>query len=152
MARPIREMLLAAVHARLSNAIPTAAVHRSRRSPIDTEAEALPVLVVHLTRMDAQLEAMTPTETHYRCAIEVQGVAEGDTDAEADEAVSQLHADVIAALDGWALQPNTVDELAAGPGEFKMHDADESARPTGEFLVELTCTAIVTTGSALAQE
>lgn len=149
-ARPIREVLIAAVHAQLTGAT-TATVQRSRRADVDTQQETLPILLVHLTAMNADPTAEA-TLLHWDCTVEITGLAGGRTDALADQAVSDLHAAVVAALDGWSPNDSTFDQFAAGSCEFRMHQADESPAPVGEFAASFTIRAIAASGSALAQE
>lgn len=149
-ARPIREVLIAAVHAQLGSET-SATVFRSRRGDVDTEQEPLPILIVNVTAMEPDTAGQA-LHIEWRCTVEVVGLAGATTDAAADEALSDLHADVVAALDGWCPNDATFDDFAVTGSEFRMHDSEESPAPVGEFAATFTIRATAGTGSALAQE
>lgn len=142
---PLREAAMAAVTTRLAAQLPTAVVERSRRAPVDTDAESLPRLVVTAGDVAAD-ETAEPFRTHYTLGFGVMGYAAGATDLEAEQALSLLHAQVVAALAGWTpTEPGLGDvrELGADIGLF---DADNSARPAGSFAARFTILAVGPTG------
>lgn len=140
---PLREAAMAAVTTRLAAQLPTTVVERSRRAPVDTDAESLPRLVVTAGDVAAD-ETAEPFRTHYTLGFGVMGYAAGATDLEAEQALSLLHAQVVAALAGWTpTEPGLGDvrELGADIGLF-----DDSARPAGSFAARFTILAVGPTG------
>jgi hypothetical protein len=131
MPTAIRETALAAIAARLVAECTTATVERARRSPVDTDVEPLPRLVIAGTDWTAD-ETQEPGGTHYTLGFQVVGYAGGTSDLAAERALSALHASVVAALCGedFATGLRDVTELDA---DFNLYDTDTSAKPAGEF-------------------
>ncbi|MGG5819640.1 hypothetical protein [Falsiroseomonas sp. HW251] len=138
---PLREAALAAVADRLAAELSDAVVERARRAPVDTDAEALPHLVVRGDDLEAD-ETAEPGRTHYRIGFGVSGFAAGTTDLAAEQALSLLHARTVAALAGWTPAAPGLGDVAEAGAEFRLYDADESAQPAGEFLARFTILAI----------
>lgn len=132
MTTPLRETTLAALATRLAAQIPTATVERARRGPVDTDKETLPRLILTGTDWTAD-EAAEPGMTHYTLGFAVAGYARARTDLAAEQALSTLHAQVIAALAGWTPTTSGLGEPAEQDAEFRLYDAEESAKPAGEF-------------------
>ena len=53
MPTPVREAALAAIAARLSSQMPDVALDRARRSPVDTDVEPLPRMILRGEGIDA---------------------------------------------------------------------------------------------------
>lgn len=138
-ATPLREAALAAIAARLSAQLPTVTVERARRSPVDTDADTLPLLVLHGTTWDAD-ESSDVLATQYVIGFDIAGYATGATDLAAEQALSALHAQVVAALRAW--EPGSglvaVVEVSA---DFALSDAEDSAKPAGSFIASFTAQA-----------
>lgn len=128
----LRETALAAIAARLTAQIPTATVERSRRAPVDIDKETLPRLVLAGTDWAAD-ETAEPLAVHYTLSFAVTGYAKARTDIAADQALSELHAAVVAALSGWTPTTANLGEPAQDGAEFRLFDAEESEKPAGEF-------------------
>lgn len=146
MATPLREAALAAIAARLVVVLPDVPVERARRAPVDVDTEALPRLVLRGEEWDAN-ESQEPGATHYRIAFSVVGTVRAKADLEAEQALSALHADVITALAGWTPDEPGLGDVAEVSTEFRLFDADESARPAGEFIARFGLTAFAATGN-----
>jgi hypothetical protein len=146
MPTPIREAALAAIEARLRAQLPDVPVERARRAPIDTDKEKLPRLVLRGEGWDAD-DSQEPGTTHYRIGISVAGTIRAVTDLDAEQALSALHARVVAALAGWTPDAPGLGDVAEQGTEFRLHDADESARPAGEFAARFAMTAYAATGN-----
>jgi hypothetical protein len=138
---PLREAALAAIADRLATQLPDVAVERARRAPVDTDTETLPRLVVRGDDIEAD-DGQEPGRTHYRIGFGVSGFAAGATDLAAEQALSLLHARTVAALAGWTPAPPGLGDVAEQGAEFRLYDAEESARPAGEFLARFTILAV----------
>jgi hypothetical protein len=146
MPTPIREVALAAIAARLCAQMPDVPIERARRAPIDTDTESVPRLVLRGEDWEAD-ETQEPGATHYRIGVSVTGVVRAITDLDAEQALSALHARVVAALAGWTLDPPGFGDVAEQGAEFRLFDAEESARPAGEFVARFTLLAVTPTGN-----
>ncbi len=146
MTSPVTEAALAAITARLVAALPSVAVERARRAPVDIESEALPRLVLHVDSLEADASA-EPGATHYRIGLTVVGTAIGTGDLDAQQAVLTLHASVVAALAGWTPSTTGLGDVAELGADFLLHDVDQSATPAGEFAARFELLAVTTTGS-----
>lgn len=146
MTSPVAEAALAAVAARLTSAVPSAATERARRAPIDLETEALPRLVVHLESSEADA-TMEPGSTYYRLGFTVVGYAIGTTDLDAQQAVIALHALTVAALAGWTPSTAGLGDVSETGAEFLLHDTEQSSRPAGEFMARFEMLATTSTGN-----
>lgn len=142
---PLREAALAAVAAQLASAVPGATVERARRAPVDTDAEALPRLIVTGTDWAADT-TQQPGATHYTIGFDVVGYAGAATDLGAEQAVSALHAAVITALAGWTPDAGGISDVAEDSASFRTYAADESARPAGAFVARFSLLAVAPTG------
>jgi hypothetical protein len=138
---PLREAALAAIADRLAMQLPDIAVERARRAAVDTDAETLPRLVVRGDDLEAD-DTQEPGRTHYRIGFGVSGFAAGTTDLAAEQALSLLHARTVAALAGWTPSSPGLGDVAEGGAEFRLYDAEDSARPAGEFLARFTMLAV----------
>lgn len=137
MPTPIRETALAAIATRLATT--GATVQRARRSEIDTDKEALPVLVLTGTDWAAD-ETAEFGQTHYTLSFIVAGyyrapasTAKAGQDLAAEQAGTALHAAVVAALAGWTPTEAGLGEASEEGAEFQLYDAEESAKAAGEF-------------------
>ena len=138
---PLREAALAAIADRLAEQLPDVAVERARRAPVDTDAESLPRLVVRGDDLEAD-DTQEPGRTHYRIGFGISGFAAGATDLAAEQALSQLHARTVAALAGWMPATPDLGDVVEGGAEFRLYDAEDSARPAGEFLARFAILAV----------
>ena len=138
---PLREAALAAIAERLAAQLLDVAVERARRAPVDTDAEPLPRLVVRGDDLEAD-DTQEPGRTHYRIGFGVSGFAAGVTDLAAEQALSLLHAHTVAALAAWTPATPGLGDITEQGAEFRLYDAEDSARPAGEFLARFTILAV----------
>ncbi len=146
---PLREAALAAIADRLTTTLPDVVVERARRAPVDVDAETLPRLIVRGEDWQAD-DTEEPGRTHYRIGFSVTGFASATTDLAAEQALSLLHARVIEALAGWTPSTAGLGDVAEQSAEFSLYDADDSARPAGEFLARFSMLAIGPSGGPWA--
>lgn len=132
MPTAIRETALAAIAARLVADIPTATVERARRAPVDTDREPLPRLVLTGTDWAAD-ETGEPLTTHYTLGFAVQGFARATTDLALEQALSALHAAVIAALTAEDFTAAGFVDVTELDADFTLYDTEDSAKPAGDF-------------------
>lgn len=141
----LREAALATVTARLIAQLPDVVVERARRSAVDADADPLPLLVVTGEDLHAD-DSVEPGATHYRVGFSVSGYARASTDLGAEQALSHLHARVVAALVRWT--PS--DPGLTGPAEqdttFLLFDAEDASQPAGSFFTRFTLLAVGPTG------
>lgn len=142
MSTPLREAILAAIAARLAGT-GGATVERTRRTPVSTDNEPMPRLVLTGTDWQADPER-EPGRTYYTMGFEVQGYVStaGPDPLPAEQALHDLHAATVAQLVNW--EPSTagasaIIELGA---DFTLYDASESARPAGEFTAQFSILAV----------
>ena len=64
------------------------------------------------------------------------------SDLAIEQALSTLHARVVAALVGWTPQLPGIGEVSEEGAEFRLYDADESAKPAGEFAARFSVLCI----------
>jgi len=143
---PIRETALAAIVARLAAQIPTATVERARRAPVDVEKETLPRLVVTGIDWTAD-ETAEPGITHYTLDFTVQGYAKARTDLATEQALGTLLASTVAALAGWTPTESGLGEPAEAGAELGLYDAEDSAKPAGEFTARFSMLCLAALGS-----
>jgi hypothetical protein len=146
---PLREAALVAIADRLVTQLPDVAVERARRAPVDTDAEALPRLVLRGEDWQAD-DSEEPGRTHYRVSFSVAGFASATTDLGAEQALSLLHARVLDALAGWTPSAPGLGDVAEQSAEFSLYDSEDSARPAGEFLARFSLLAIGPAGGPWA--
>jgi hypothetical protein len=146
MSTPLRESALAAVATRLAAQIPTATVERARRAPVDLDNEALPLLVLTGGDMSAD-ETSEPGATHYTLSLAIAGYARARTDLAAEQAVTALHAQVVAALAGWEPAIAGIGNTAEEGAEFEIYDAEASKAPAGTFTARFSILLIAATGN-----
>lgn len=134
MSQTLRDALTDAVIARLRSLLPEVPVSRARRAPIDpdTEAAGLPLLNVVVTSFEPDAEQEL-SRTHFGVEFLVSGYAAGRTDQDMDRALSALHARTHNALDRWMPDIAGANWCSASGVEFQAYDAEDSARPLGEF-------------------
>ena len=141
MSTPLREAALAAMAARLTSQLSGVIVERARRAPVDTDTEHLPRVVLTATDWTAD-ETVEPLATHYTLAFVVSGYVRGSSDLAIEQALSALHARVVAALAGWTPAVSGVGDVAEEGAEIRLYDADESAKPAGEFAARFSVLCI----------
>lgn len=141
MSTALREAALASIASRLGAQLPTVPLERARRAEVDTDAEALPRLVLRGTGLQADEEA-EPGRTHYTLGFEVAGYASGSTDLAAEQALSDLHAQVVAALTGWDSDAAGVGAVTEDGADFDLFDPLESSKPAGVFVARFTILAV----------
>ena len=146
MSTPLREAALAAIAARLAGQLPDVPLERARRSPVDTDKEPMPRLVLTGTDWEAD-EAAEPGLTHYSLVFVVAGYARALTDLEIEQALSSLHASIVAARTGWTPPLPGLGEVSELGAEFRLYDTEESRKPAGEFLARFSILAIAPLGS-----
>jgi hypothetical protein len=149
MSIPLREAALAAVAARLTAVLPDAVVERARRAAVDTTNETLPRLILRGDSWAADL-SQEPGVTHYACAFSVTGYSAAGSDLAAEQALTTLHARVVAALSGWTPTTAGLGDVVEQDSEFTLYDAEESQQPAGEFLARFEMLAIAPTGAPYA--
>lgn len=143
---PLRESVLAAVAARLAALISDVPVDRARRAPV--EIGDFPRLVLIGTSAFGD-EGQSPTETFWTFGFSVTGYAKATTDLGAEQALSDLHARVMAALQMAELGPASV-QPTAGLAEMGLYAADDSKTPAGQFSVTFEALAIAPTAHPYA--
>jgi hypothetical protein len=141
MPTPLREAALAEVVARLAAQLPGVTVERARRATVDTDNEALPRVVVRGGDWLAD-NSQEPGITHWTIGVAVSGFAGGADDLAAEQALSDLHARVVAALAAWTPAIAGLGDLAEENADLRLYDADESAKPAGEFVARFSLLAI----------
>ena len=146
MSTPLREAALAAIGTRLADQMPGVPLERARRSPVDTDKEALPRLVLTGTDWEAD-ETAEPGQTHYTLGFVVAGYARATTDLGIEQALSDLHASAVAAIVGWTPAVDGLGEVSELGADFRLYDTDESAKPAGEFLARFSMLAIAPLGA-----
>lgn len=133
----LRETALAAIAARLTAQVTTATVERARIAPVDIDKESLPRLVVTGTDWTPD-ETAEPLAVHYTLGFVVTGYVRARSALLAEQALSELQASTIAALAGWTPTTANLGEPAQDGTEFRLYDAEESAKPAGEFTARFT--------------
>lgn len=149
MPTPIRETALAAIATRLAAQIPAAAVERARRAEVDLNKESLPRLVLNAIDWTAD-EFSEPLVVHYTLGFAVTGYATAKTNILAEQAIGALHAQVVAALSGWTPAEAGLGEPSEGDADFGLIDAEDSAKPTGEFTARFDMLCLAPLGSPYA--
>jgi hypothetical protein len=149
MSTPLREAALAAIEARLRAVLPDVTTERARRAAVDTTNETLPRLILRGDSWTADL-SQEPGVTHYACAFSVTGYSAARSDLAAEQALTTLHARVVAALSGWTPATAGLGDVVEQDSEFTLYDAEESQQPAGEFLARFEMLAIAPTGAPYA--
>jgi hypothetical protein len=153
---PIREKLLADVTERLASTVTDVPVERARRAIPNEDIEGdFPRLIVRGGDL-ASSDGEGYGETTYAVGVVVTGYAKAspyddDQDLSCEQALSALHARVVAALVSW--QPDGVDlneVREGGQAEFISYDLDESAVAAGEFTATFEAISIRPTGHPYA--
>lgn len=136
---PLRESVLAAVVEVLAAAIPDVPVERARRAQPDI-AE-FPRIIVRGGNAVPD-KSQTPTLTFWTFGVLISGYAKASTDLGAEQALSDLHARVVAALQMAELGPASVQPTMR-VAEMGLYSADKSKTPAGEFttVIEALATA-----------
>lgn len=137
----LRESVLAAAAGTLAAAISDVPVERARRAPV--EIGDFPRLVLIGTSAIGD-ESQSPMETFWTFGFTVTGYAKAATDLAAEQALSDLHARVMAALQMAHLGPASVMPTA-GMADLSLYPADDSRTPAGQFTVSFEALAIAPT-------
>jgi hypothetical protein len=138
---PLRESVLAAVETRLASLISDVPVERARRAPVDISE--FPRLIIH--GLDASPDlSQSPMETFWTFGFSVTGYVKAATDLAAEQALSDLHASVMAALENADLGPGAV-QPTAGAADMALYPAEDSKTPAGQFTVVFQALAIAPT-------
>ena len=146
MSTSVRETALAAIATRLTAQVTTATVERARRSPVDVDKETLPRLVLNPTDWVAD-ETAEPLAVHYTLSFAVVGYATARTNILAEQAMGTLHAQTVAALSGWTPTEDQLGELTEEGAEFALLDAEDSAKPVGEFTARFSMLCLASIGN-----
>ena len=141
MTTPLREAALAAIAARLVGTLPDVVVERARRAPVDTDTEMLPRLIVRGEDWQADT-SQEPGTTHWTIGVSVSGFARGASDLAAEQTLSDLHARVVAALAVWTPDTAGLGDVVEENADLRLYDADESAKPAGEFIARFSLLAV----------
>ena len=145
MPTPVREAALAAVAARLLAQMPDVALDRARRASVDTDNETLPRMILRGEDMDAD-DTQEPGWTHYRIGFAVVAFARAASDLAVEQALSLLHARIIAVLAGWVPAASGLGDVAEVGAEFALFEAEDSAKPAGECIARFSMLAVTATG------
>lgn len=138
---PLRESVLAAAADVLRQAIPDVPVDRARRAP--PARGELPRLV--LIGLNAQADqTQSPSETFWTFDFQVAGYVSAATDLGAEQALSDLHARVMVALENADLGPGAV-QPTVGVAEMALYAAEDSSAPVGQFTVIFQALSIAPT-------
>jgi hypothetical protein len=148
MSTPLREAALATIAARLSAELPDVAVERARRSAVDPVAEG--TRLVLLGEDWAADTSQEPGITHYTLGFTVAGYLTAGSDLATEQALSTLHARVVAVLYSWTPADPGLGEPVELGAEFELYDAEDSARPAGEFRARVEMLALASTGAPYA--
>lgn len=146
MSTALREAALAAVAARLTTALPDAVVERARRAPVDTDSDALPRLILRGEAWQADT-SQEPGQTHYSIGFVITGFIRAGSDLAGEQALSDLHARIVAALAGWTPDTPSLGDVVEQDADFLLYDAEDSAKPAGEVVARFALLAIPPTGS-----
>ncbi len=146
---PLREAALAAIADRLTTSLPDVVVERARRAPVDVDAEILPRLILRGEDWQAD-DTEEPGRTYYSIGFSVTGFASATIDLAAEQTLSLLHARVVEALAGWTPSTAGLGDVAEQSAEFSLYDAEDSARPAGDFLARFSMLAIAPSGGPWA--
>lgn len=142
---PLRESALAQIAARLAAQLTGVTIERARRREPDTDREAMPRVSI-LGQDIAVADEFDATRTEYRIGFAVIGYAVGASDLAAEQALSLLHAQVVAALAGWAPGDDALGDVRELGAVFQLYDSQTSARPAGEFEARFQIQAFAATG------
>jgi hypothetical protein len=145
MATPVREAALAAVAARLRAQLPDVALDRARRGAVDAERERLPRMILRGGDMEVD-DTQEPGWTHYRIVFSVVAFARAGSDLDLEQALSSLHARIVAALAGWVPSGSSLGDVTEEGAEFLLYDVEDSAKPAGECVARFSILAVTPTG------
>jgi len=145
MPTPVREAALAAIAARLPAQMPDVALDRARRSPVDTDVEPLPRMILRGEGIDAD-DTQEPGRTHYQIGFTVLAISRAGSDLVLEQTLSVLHARIAAALAGWVPNILNLGDVAEQGAEFVLYDAEDSAKPAGECAARFSILAVTPTG------
>jgi hypothetical protein len=130
MPTTVWDAAMAAVAARLRAQITDVPVEMDRRAPVE-EGEC-PRLVLTQGSTPAPDLMQDPGAEHHDIEITVTGHQLGAGDTAARIATNTLRARVMAAMNGYA-EGVVFDVMAVGGDGARLLDAEESAKPRGEF-------------------
>lgn len=137
----LRDSVMEAAAARLAEIIPDVPVDRARRAGVASAEMPRLVLLAGAAVPD---ESQSPMETFWTFSFVVAGYVTGSTDEAAEQELSLLHARVMEAMQMATLGPASVMPTV-GTAEMALLDADESARPIGQFAIPFQALAIAPT-------
>jgi len=146
MTTPIREYVLAAIATRLEAQLPSATIERAMRT--EPDPAEFPLLVLTGGDMVPD-ETMSPGECFWTIAFTVHGHARGADDLAAEQALSALHAAVVAALQGHEIGGYAV-QLDSGATTLELYDAEVMETPCGVFTAGFSVLAVTPLGSPYA--
>jgi len=145
MSTPVREAALAAVAARLRAQLPDVTLDRARRGEVDIDVERMPRMILRGEGIDAD-DTQEPGRTHYRIGFTVLAISRAGSDLDLEQALSLLHARIVAAIGGWVPSIVGPGDVAEQGAEFVLYDAEDSARPAGECAARFSILAVTPTG------
>ena len=145
MSTPVREAALAAVAARLRAQLPDVTLDRARRGEVDIDVERMPRMILRGEGIDAD-DTQEPGRTHYRIGFTVLAISRAGSDLDLEQALSLLHARIVAAIGGWVPSIVGLGDVAEQGAEFVLYDAEDSARPAGECAARFSILAVTPTG------
>lgn len=133
----LRQALAEAVVDRLAAALPATPRARARRAEV--EAEERPCLSIVVGAMRADTNA-SQGEVLWTAEVMVTGYPAGEaSDEAAENAMSDLEASIVTALDGQPLARPGGGELTTGlmvlASEPRLYSAEESGKPLGDVTV-----------------
>jgi hypothetical protein len=143
MATTVWDAAMAAVATRLRAEITDVTVETDRRAPVE-EGEC-PRLVLTQGSTPAPDLMQDPGAEHHDIEVTVTGHMLGTTDTAARIATNALRARVMAALNGYAAGV-MFDVMAVGGEGARLLDAEESAKPRGEFVQPFRARCITASG------
>lgn len=148
MPTALRELALAAIAARLTSNT-TATVERARRAAVDVAKDSLP----HLNLIGGDLAddiTAEPLSTHMTLSFSVVGHVRARTDLAAEQAVSELHAEAVAALATWEPSVAGMDTPIHEGADIRLLDVEESEKPVGRFEARFNVLIVAPTGTLTA--
>ena len=138
---------MAAVGDRIAAVITDVPLDRDRRSEV-AERER-PRLVLNLGSTPAPDLTQDPGAEYHDIEVTVSGFVAGATDTAARIAINTLRARVHAALNGLA-GGVVFDVQAIGGDGAQLYEAEESAKPAGDFTQPFTVRCVTASGSPYA--
>lgn len=146
MPTPVRQAILGEIQARLdAYSAVSGAVEIGRRAPVDIKNEVTPHVGLSITKMTPDHSA-EPGNTHYTVELSVLATVAGTDDADLDNTMSVVHANIVGALAGWTPSLDGMHDAVETDVQFNTFDTEDSAKPAGEVLIDFNILMVVPYG------